>query len=182
MSKPFSKLDSLREWKKSSQSWFPWLLKFRRPTSSTKMEKSHHLILQNTKILTDYLHTLVWYIQTSNQSGLSLFSTSASWFNHFRFPAEYQVWSSWRIHSHPNIATSHFKSTQTNSVQSKHSLKNGIVRDKCLRGQCMCHIYIPISIVWLSASCGCRKLNIGECTHLHITCYGNGKICQRCVE
>ena len=22
----------------------------------------------------------------------------------------------------------------------------------------------------------------GECTHLHITCYGNGKICQRCVE
>ena len=146
------------------------------------MEKSHHLILQNTKILTDYLHTLVWCIQTSNQSGLSLFSTSASWFNHFRFPDEYQIWSGWRIHSHPNIATSHFKSTQTNSVQSKHSLKNGIVRDKCLRGQCMCHIYIPISIVWLSASCGCRKLNIGECTHLRITCYRNGKICQRYVE
>ena len=30
------------------------------------MEKSHHLILQNTKILTDYLHTLAWCIQTSN--------------------------------------------------------------------------------------------------------------------
>ena len=27
-----------------------------------------------------------------------------------------------------------------------------------------------------------RRSNIGDCTHLHVTRYGNGKICQKCLD
>ena len=70
--------------------------KFEGPISSTKMEKSHHLISQNTKWLIEYLHTLVWNIRTSNQSGLSLFPTSATWLHYFKFPAERRIWAIFR--------------------------------------------------------------------------------------
>ena len=153
MSKPFSKLDSLREWKKSSQSWFPWFLKFRRPISSTKMEKSRHLIVQNAKILTDYLHTLVWCIQTSNQSGLSLFSTSASWFNHFRFPAEYQIQiSSLRIALWTTTSSQRWQLARRNINISKFLgymlLRRSVITSFVVRKYQLSMQYVGISSRW----------------------------------